>query len=131
MNIWVLLLIAGLLLAWTMYRERFEPTQSINPPPYNDDEKIRIFGMLKTVTQKTFLDKATLAIPKKAGDTAEQEKVKEKSRKALAGGYVSPAVEAFFTAIYKPATVAITVEDVEKFVNQFAKRLRIDDDALA
>jgi len=107
MKIWVFILIGMLLIAVSMYRERFEPTQSIKAPPYNAAEKIRIFGMIRSANQRILMEKA--------GNAAPNEKDEKKLHEA-AGGFVTPAIEVFFTTVFKPATVAITAADVKKFM---------------
>lgn len=122
MKIWALVLIGVLLLAFSMYRERFEATASIKAPPYGAGEKVRIFGMLRTVNQTTLLDKAKQANPTETNET----KLKE-----AAGGLLTPAMDAFYTTVFKPATVALTAEDVKKFVATRPSDIAaIEEDAL-
>ena len=107
MKIWILLLIAGMLLLWSFARERFEATQSIKAPPYDDGEKMRIYGMLSVSNQQQLMNKAKEDTP----DETDEQKLK-----ITAGGFVTPVLEAFFTTIFKPATVAPTEETVNTFM---------------
>jgi anaerobic C4-dicarboxylate transporter len=56
-KVWIFLLIAVVLIAWTLVRERFEPTPSIQAPPYDKADKIRIFGLLDNADQAFLMTK--------------------------------------------------------------------------
>ena len=56
-KVWFFLLIAVVLIAWTLVRERFEPTPSIQAPPYDKADKIRIFGLLDNTDQAFLMAK--------------------------------------------------------------------------
>ena len=128
-KVWIFLLIAVVLIAWTLTRERFEPTPSIQAPPYDKEDKIRIFGLLSTP------DKAFLMTNMKAQDptngavfdalsvktglsAAEKAKLQE-AKNALeekAGGLLTPSIEKFYTDVFKPATVPITPQKIDTFL---------------
>ena len=128
-KVWIFLLIAVVLIAWTLVRERFEPTPSIQAPPYDKEDKIRIFGLLNSA------DQAYLMAPLKAQDptnasvvdtlsakpnlsTDEKAKLKEVKEQfdEKAGGLMTPTIEAFYTEVYKPATVPITSQKIDTFL---------------
>lgn len=115
--IWIgIVILLGLLLL-SFFRERFEATPSIKAPPYDGPEKARIFEMaLQRSTrapftflgyQDTLMNKAKQQNP----NETDNEKLKE-----LAGGLVSPTIAAFFTEVYKPATVPITEQQIDTFL---------------
>ena len=108
MKLWILLLTAVALLVWSLVRERFEATSSIKAPPYNDNEKARIYQMLSTASAKTLMDKAKADLPNETNQT---------KLAAKAGGYVTPAMESFFTTVYKPATATINASTVDTFMS--------------
>jgi hypothetical protein len=138
MKIWILLLIAGLLLLWSLYRERFEATPSIQGPPYSDDEKARIAGMLSSADMSLLQQKVNVTTPTvPTGDTIELEtdSIDERRRKrALAaekrtkqqerdkaiqvavGGLLTPVIGDFFTTVYRPATTLLTQADIDGFL---------------
>ena len=107
MFFWILVLAAVALLVLSLARERFEATSSIKAPPYTDTEKARIYGMLSTTSAKTLMDKAKADLP---GETSQPKLA------AKAGGYVSPALEAFFTSVYKPGKTTIKASTVDTFM---------------
>ena len=145
MKIWILLAIAVLLLVWGI-RERFEATQSIKAPPYDDAEKMRIFKMLNGSDEKELIRQVneqdptletTVKTTKAAYDTAVRNKDPAKTSEKLAeertaakaaweavkdnipkkaASIISEPVAKFFTDKFKPATVPITNEDVTKYV---------------
>lgn len=133
MKIWILLAIAVLLLVWGI-RERFEATQSIKAPPYDDAEKKRIFDMLNNVDQRELIRQAKEQDPTleanvtKARDAynaaaaADKDAAKtawDKAKDAIpkkAADIIADPVAKFFTEKYKPATVPITNADVKKYV---------------
>lgn len=104
---WILLLVAGALLLWSLTRERFEETSTIRKPPYFDSQHRRIYTMLEGSSQDILLKKA------KAEKPLETNQAK---LEALAGSYVGPAVESFFTTVYKPSTTTLTVARVDDFM---------------
>jgi hypothetical protein len=105
MKIWVLLLAAGLLLLWSFAKERFEATPSIRGPPYSDDEKVRIYGMVSSADMATLMAKTT--------------GTDERARKVAAGGLLTPAIGDFFTSVFRPATKLLTQTEIDTF---FASR---------
>jgi hypothetical protein len=117
-KVWILLAIAGLLLLWSFVRERFEATASIKAPPYGKEDKIRMFEMVNQKSprppytplgyQDILMDKAKALAPKET----DVNKLKE-----AAGGLVAPAVESFFTTVFKPATVPITEANIDTFLS--------------
>lgn len=107
MKIWILLLIAGLLLLWGLSREGFAETSVIKSPPLFEGEVVRIYNMLSDPSQKTLMDKAK----------ADNPNVTDPSRLAvIAGGYMVPAVESFYTTVYAPAKETLKAADVDKFM---------------
>lgn len=133
MKIWILLAIAVLLLVWGI-RERFEATQSIKAPPYDDNEKLRILDMVNNADKEDLIRQAKQQDPtlekaitdaQAALDSATSDK-KEGAKATLdtakrrllvkAASIITPGVETFFTTKFKPATVPITNEDVTKYV---------------
>ena len=127
MKFWILVMAAVVLLVVSLVRERFEATQSIKAPPYDAAEKRRIFDMVRQRSasppysflgyQDILMDKAKQQLPNETN----QDKLKE-----AAGGFVSPAVEAFFTTVFKPATTPITKEQVNTFVDGRASEYQDD-----
>ena len=133
MPLWILLAIAGLLLLLSFARERFEATPSIKAPPYDAAEKRRMFDMVHQKSPRppyTFLGyqdilmtKAKAQLPAEAAivasttATAEQKRTAENKLKEAAGAFVSPAIESFFTTVFKPATTPITKAQVDSFVD--------------
>jgi hypothetical protein len=110
MKIWILGLIAVLLLVIALWSERFEATPKIRTPPYNDVEKVRIYGMLSGGSRSILMSKARL-------DNPTLDPTRDGTRLAtIAGGYVTPAVESFFTTVYKPATTTLTEATVDTFM---------------
>jgi hypothetical protein len=115
MKIWILLLIAGLLLVWSLSREGFVETSTIKAPPYFETEHRRIFNMLSERSKKALIDKVKARSP----DETDMKKVE-----ANAGALVSPAIESFFTAVYRPATKTLTEADVNAFMASRAGDLK-------
>jgi hypothetical protein len=107
MKIWILLVIAGLLLLWGLSREGFAETSTIKSPPYFEGEVARIYLMLSEPSQEILMEKARLEKPNMTDET---------TLAAIAGGYVSPAVESFYTTVYAPAKKGLKAADVEKFM---------------
>lgn len=107
MKIWILLAIAGLLLVWSLSREGFVETSTIKAPPYFETEHRRIFKMLSEASQKTLVDKAKVLKP---------EVTDPSMLEVAAGQLVSPAVEEFFTKVYRPATATLTATNVDVFL---------------
>jgi hypothetical protein len=112
MKIWILLLIAGLLLLWGLSRERFEATPSIQGPPYNDDETIRIYGMVPSADMATLKAKVVPTTPL-ASTLSDTEK--ERKLNIAAGGLLTPVIGDFFTSVYKPATKLLTQTEIDTF----------------
>jgi hypothetical protein len=126
MKFWVLVIAAVALLVWSLVRERFEATPSIKAPPYDAAEKRRIFDMVRQRSatppysflgyQDILMDKAKQLLPNETN----QDKLKE-----AAGGIVAPAIESFFTTVFKPATTPITKEQVNTFVDGRASDIKM------
>lgn len=126
MKLWILLLTAVALLVWSLVRERFEATPSIKAPPYDAAEKRRIFDMVHQRSptppytqlgyQDILMNKAKQQLPNETN----QDKLKE-----AAGGFVTPAIESFFTTVFKPATTPITKEQVDTFVDARASDIKM------
>lgn len=116
MKFWILLGIVLLLLLWGL-REKFEATPSIRGPPYDAEEKRRIFNMALQKERRppyTFLGYQDRLI-----ERAKQQNAGENDRKKLeeiAGGFLTPAIQEFFTTKFKPATTPLTKEDVKAFM---------------
>ena len=120
--LWFLFIAAGLLLLWSLVRERFEPTQSIKAPPYGKDEKIRILGLARPEYQSILMDKAKQQLPGEKDDN----KLKE-----AAGGIVSPVVEEFFTKVFKPATNPVSETEIDEFLKNRSSDIKmIEKDVL-
>ena len=112
MKIWIVLLaLVGLLILMSVARERFEPTQSIKAPPYDDAEVMRIFGMVSKADQDLLVGKATQANPSITD---------AKKLKVLGGKLLSTVVAEFFTKVFKPATVPVKASDVDTFLDTSA-----------
>lgn len=109
MKIWILLVIAGLLLLWSLARERFEATPSIKAPPYDAAEMIRILDMLRPEDQAALIYKVKQETP----NETDQQKLNES-----AGQILAPVIEKFFNSVYKPATVPITEAEIDAFLDQ-------------
>lgn len=115
--VWVLPLVLGLLLLWTVVRERFVATPSIKAPPYGKEDKIRFFDMVHQRNprppynvlgyQDILMDKAKATNPTET-DT---NKLKE-----IGGGLLAPTIEDFFTSVYTPATTPITEANIDSFL---------------
>jgi hypothetical protein len=122
MSGWILLLIALVLLAIRLVRERFEATPSIQAPPYNDDAKRSIFEKARTANQRILIARVQ-SLPSPPTETAKLE--------AAAGGLLAPTVAAFFTEVFKPAVVPITKDDVVAFLATRPSDLQsIEEDVL-
>jgi hypothetical protein len=115
MKIWVLLAIAVVLLVWSLSREGFTETSSIKAPPYFETDHRRIYNMLAEPSKKTLMDKVKVDMPL----VTDVERLE-----AAAGALVSPAVESFFTQVYRPATQTITVEAVDTFMKSRSGALK-------
>lgn len=113
---WILAIVALILLLWRV-RESFEATPSIKAPPYDAAEKERIYNMVRNrsatppYTVLGFQD--MLMARAKSMNPSEQN---EKKLQEFAGGLVSPAIESFFTTVYKPATTPITAANIDAFM---------------
>ncbi len=128
---WILVLLALILVVWGV-RERFEATQSIKAPPYDAAEKVRIFDMVRQRSSKppyTFLGYQDLLMAKAKAQAPTE--TNETKLKEIGGGLVSPAVESFFTSVYKPATTPIKQEDIDKFMETRTSDLKdVEKDVL-
>jgi hypothetical protein len=111
MKLWILVAVAVLLLIVAMRTELFAATPSIRGPPYDKDEKIRIFGMATPANAAILRQRAEGEIPASSNTAQREIDVKER-----AGGYIVPAITDFFTQKFTPATVPLTREDVTAFV---------------
>jgi hypothetical protein len=130
---WILAILGLVLLVWSFVRERFEPTQSIKAPPYGKEEKIRIFDMALQNSdrapyrylgyQDTLLRKVKEQNPS-LKPFAEEDEEGKKRQKELAGGLVSPTIEAFFTEVYRPASVPITEAQIDTFLSTRSSDLK-------
>jgi len=107
MKIWILLLIAGFLLVWSLSREGFVETSTIKAPPYFETEHRRIFKMLSEASKNNLMERAKAQLP---------EETETRRLEAAAGALVSPTVEAFFTEVYRPATQTLTEGDITRFM---------------
>lgn len=107
MKIWILLAIAGLLLLWSLVRERFEATPNIKAPPYTDAEKVRMYQMMSLTSQGILMAKAKKLAPAEKDDT---------KLAALAGGILAPTVASFFNTVYKPAQTTLRASNVNSFM---------------
>lgn len=122
MFIWILVLAAVALFVLSLARERFEATSSIKAPPYTDTEKARIYSMLSTASAKTLMDKAKADLP---GETSQPK------LSAKAGGYITPALESFFTSVYKPGKTTINASTVDTFMKDRSGDLKsIESEAI-
>ena len=133
MKVWILVTVAVGLLLWSLLRERFEATPSIKAPPYDAAEKRRIFDMVRQRSprppysflgyQDILMDKAKSQLPTEAAtmasstSSADAKRAAENKLKEAAGAFVTPAIEAFFTGVFKPATTPITDAQVDTFVD--------------
>ncbi len=109
MKIWILLLIAALLLVWSLSRERFEPTETIKSPPYNEAEQSRIFAMLSTTDQENLIKEIEKTMPPDLGINARN----------LAPQRATNNVAVFFGGYYAPASEPITQEQIDDFVRPY------------
>lgn len=126
MKVWILVILALSLLIWGIVRERFEPTASIRAPPYDDAEKLHIFGVASTASQQVLLDKAKSLVTVPETDTTYQEK-----QKIAAGGLVAPIVGDFFNAVFKPAKTPIRDSDVTNFMSSRSSDIKsIEEEVL-
>ena len=128
-KVWIFLLIAAVLFAWTLVRERFEATPSIQAPPYDKDDKIRVFGMLNNADQTYLMTNMKVQDPTSGavydalinkGGLSNDEKAKLKEVKdkleEKAGALLTPSIEKFFNDVFKPATVPITPQRIDTFL---------------
>jgi hypothetical protein len=102
MKVWILVTIALVLLAIALWSERFEPTASIQAPPYSAAEKVRIYGMASAADQAIL--RAKLAAPTEP-DAPEK-----------AGALLTPVIGDFFTQVFRPATTPMTPETINTFL---------------
>ena len=107
MKFWILVMAAAALLVWSLVRERFEPTSTIKAAPYNDTEKARIYSMLSRKSAATLMAKAKAEAPAERNDT---------KLAAKAAGYITPALEEFYTTVYVPGTTTLTAATVDTFM---------------
>ena len=107
MKIWVLLAIAGLLLVWSISRERFEPTATIKAPPYDAAEKQRIWSMVSPADQAMI----ETAFKTTEGPGAGMEK-------EIAPDMSARTVERMYTEVYAPASTPITPAQIDDFVDK-------------
>jgi hypothetical protein len=107
MKFWILVMAAAVLLVLSLARERFEPTSKIKAAPYNDTEKVRIYSMLSQSSAATLMTKAKSEAPTERDDT---------KLAAKAAGYITPAMESFYTTVYVPGTKTLTTATVDKFM---------------
>ena len=110
MKVWWLLGILVLLLLLTI-RERFDATNSIRGPPYDDAGKIGIYNVANSANQRVLREQATALVTIPTTDPMYEEKLK-----AAAGGILAPVVGEFFTNVFKPATTPITDANVASFM---------------
>ncbi len=102
---------AAALLVWSLVRERFEATDSIKAPPYDEGAKIRIYEVANNANQAILRARATALVTVPTTDPTYQAKLQ-----AAAGGLVAPAVGEFFTTVFRPATTPITDANVTTFM---------------
>ena len=102
---------AAALLVWSLVRERFEATDSIKAPPYDEGAKIRIYEVATNANQAILRARATALVTVPTTDPTYQAKLQ-----AAAGGLVAPAVGEFFTTVFRPATTPITDANVTTFM---------------
>lgn len=128
-KVWIFLLIAIVLIAWTMVRERFEPTASIQAPPYDKADKIRIFGLLDNTDQAFLMAKVKSedatnggvyeSLSTKAGLSNDEKAKLQEAKNALeekAGGLLTPSIEKFYYDVFKSASVPITLQKIDTFL---------------
>jgi hypothetical protein len=128
-KVWIFLLIAAVLFTWTLVRERFEATPSIQAPPYDKDDKIRVFGLLNNADQTYLMTNMKVQDPTNGavydalinkGGLSNDEKAKLKEVKdkleEKAGALLTPSIEKFFNDVFKPATVPITPQRIDTFL---------------
>jgi hypothetical protein len=111
MKFWILVMAAAALLVWSLVRERFEATDSIKAPPYDEGAKIRIYEVANNANQAILRARATALVTVPTTDPTYQAKLQ-----AAAGGLVAPAVGEFFTTVFRPATTPITDANVTTFM---------------
>ena len=109
MKIWVLLAIAGLLLVWSLSRERFEATASIKKPPYDDAEATRIFDMLS----KTDQDAVIKTRRENSPGVTDAKLLRREAEK-----HVANTVKSFYERVYAPATVPITSAQIDEMYSR-------------
>lgn len=110
------------------FREHFEATQGIKAPPYDEVEKLRIYGMIPANQEATLLD----LLKSQQGQSAQVDRyraLKTKSSRTPAEeaelrqlklGFatdVTQVVGQFYTNVYSPATTPITAATVTTFLN--------------
>ena len=128
-KVWIFLLIAVVLIAWTLVRERFEATPSIQAPPYDKADKIRIFGLLDNADQAFLMTKVKAqdvtnagvfeTLSTKAGLSTDEKAKLQEAKNALeekAGGLLTPSVEKFYYDVFKSASVPITLQKIDTFL---------------
>lgn len=108
MKWWILVVLVALLLFSMMFRERFEPTQKIKAPPYDDAEKERIFRMAPFDLQDRLRARAARVEGGNSGDNAIR----------TAREQASTMVARFYEVVYKSATSPITVQQIDSFVTR-------------
>jgi hypothetical protein len=113
---WILAIVALILLLWRV-RESFEATPSIKAPPYDAAEKERIYNMVRNRSATppyTVLGFQDMLMAR--AKTMNPNEQNERKLQEFAGGLVSPAIESFFTTVYKPATTPITEANIDAFM---------------
>lgn len=113
MKWWILVVLVALLLFSMMFRERFEPTQKIKAPPYDEDEEERIYWMAPPELRAQFFSSAK-QITGGGGAPAVR----------VAYSMASVQVSSFYNDVYKTATSPITVAQIDA---QVARATQTDE----
>jgi hypothetical protein len=100
------------LVVWSLVRERFEATPSIQAPPYNDEAKVRFFDIAPKSAQAMLRSRARGLVTLPSTDAGY-----DRALKVAAGGLVAPTMTEFFNTVFRPATSPITDSDVRNFMS--------------
>lgn len=105
MKWWILVVLVALLILSMMSRERFEPTEKIKAPPYDEAEQERIFDMAPLDLRADVFSSAK-QITGGGGAPAVR----------VAHNMTSVQVSSFYNDVYKTATSPITVAQIDAHV---------------
>ncbi len=129
---WVLPIVIGLLLLWTVVRERFVATPSIKAPsadmyalPYDPTETDRIWGMISPA------NRAAMVAYFRENPNNISPGFRDQPVEDFVKLMVASQVAYFYQTVYAPATTPITTDQVTKFVQDYTSQIVGADKGLA